>query len=104
MYCYLPITFRSYNKLGKNYQHSTINHSVKIYVNGDVHTNSIENFWSVLKRGIYGIYHSVSEKHLDRYLHEFSSRFNERKVSEQAKFEKFLTQSEKRLKYKNLIA
>lgn len=96
--------FRSYNKLGRTYQHGTINHSVRIYVNGDIHTNTIENFWSVLKRGIYGIYHSVSEKHLDRYLHEFSARFNERKVSEQAKFEKFLTQSEKRLKYKNLIA
>jgi transposase-like protein len=96
--------FTSYSKLGRTYQHSTINHSVKIYVNGDIHTNTIENFWSVLKRGIYGIYHSVSEKHLDRYLHEFSARFNERKVSEQAKFEKFLAQSEKRLKYKNLIA
>lgn len=96
--------FTSYSKLGRTYHHETINHSVKIYVNGDIHTNTIENFWSVLKRGIYGIYHSVSEKHLDRYLHEFSARFNERKVSEQAKFEKFLTQSEKRLKYKNLIA
>jgi len=57
----------------------------------------------VLKRGLYGIYHSVSEKHLDRYLNEFASRFNERKESEQHKFEKFLAQSEKRLKYKNLI-
>ncbi len=96
--------FVSYKKLGSDYTHSTINHSLKIYVNGDIHTNTIENFWSVLKRGIYGIYHSVSEKHLDRYLNEFASRFNERKVSEQVKFEKFLGQSEKRLKYKNLIA
>ncbi len=94
--------FRSYNKLGRNYQHGTINHSVRIYVNGDIHTNSIENFWSVLKRGIYGIYHSVSEKHLDRYLHEFF-RTVQRTQSKQAKFEKFLAQSERRLKYKNLI-
>jgi len=96
--------FRSYRKLGRDYVHETINHSLKLYVNGDIHTNTIENFWSVLKRGLYGIYHSVSEKHLDRYLNEFASRFNERKESEQVKFEKFLTQSGKRLKYKNLIA
>lgn len=96
--------FVSYKKLASDYTHGTINHSLRIYVHGDIHTNTIENFWSVLKRGIYGIYHNVSEKHLDRYLNEFASRFNKRKVSEQAKFEKFLTQSEKRLKYKNLIA
>jgi len=96
--------FRSYRKLGRDYVHETVNHTLKLYVNGDIHTNTIENFWSVLKRGLYGIYHSVSEKHLDRYLNEFASRFNERKESEQHKFEKFLTQSEKRLKYKNLIA
>lgn len=96
--------FSSYNKLGNAYTHNTINQSLRIYVDGDVHTNTIENFWSVLKRGIYGLYHNVSEKHLDRYLNEFSSRFNERKVSEQVKFEKFLKQSEKSLKYKNLIA
>lgn len=96
--------FRSYNKLGRDYVHQTINHTLQIYVQGDVHTNTIENFWSVLKRGLYGIYHSVSEKHLDRYLHEFANRFNTRKISEQARFEKFLAQSEKRLKYKNLIA
>jgi transposase-like protein len=96
--------FVSYNKLGRDYVHKTVNHTVKIYVSGEVHTNTIENFWSVLKRGLYGIYHSVSEKHLDRYLHEFSSRFNERKVSEQARFEKFLAHSQKRLKYKHLIA
>lgn len=96
--------FVSYNKLDRRYVHQTINHTLKIYVTGDIHTNTIENFWSVLKRGLYGIYHSVSEKHLDRYLHEFSSRFNTRKITEHARFEKFLAQSEKRLKYKNLIA
>src|SRR5262249_2923243 len=96
--------FKSYRKLGRDYIHETINHSLKLYVNGDIHTNTIENFWSVLKRGLYGIYHSVSEKHLERYLNEFASRFNERHSSEQAKLEKFLTQSEKMLKYENLIA
>lgn len=93
-----------YKTLGKRFVHNTVNHNIRIYVDGDIHTNTIENFWSVLKRGLYGIYHSVSAKHLDRYLHEFSSRFNERNVSEQVRFEKFLLQSEKRLAYKNLIA
>lgn len=93
-----------YGNLGRNYSHHKVNHTLKVYVNGDAHTNTIENFWSVLKRGLYGIYHSVSEKHLERYLHEFSSRFNERKVSSQFRFEKFLIQSERRLKYKSLIA
>jgi transposase-like protein len=96
--------FSSYKGLGNTYTHNTINHSLRIYVDGDIHTNTIENFWSVLKRGIYGVYHNVSDKHLDRYLNEFSSRFNERKVSEPVKFEKFLRQSEKRLTYKKLIA
>jgi transposase-like protein len=93
-----------YGNLNKTYTHSTVNHTLKIYVNGDAHTNTIENFWSVLKRGLYGVYHSVSEKHLERYLNEFSNRFNERHSSAQGKFEKFLAQSERRLKYKNLIA
>ena len=95
---------RVYDRLGKNYTHNRVNHTLKVYVQGDIHTNTIENFWSVLKRGIYGIYHSVSEKHLERYLHEFSQRFNERHLTSQARFEKFLVRSDKRLKYEDLIA
>lgn len=93
-----------YNPLGKAYSHDTVNHLLKIYVAGEVHTNTIESFWALLKRGIYGVYHQVSEKHFDRYLNEFASRFNSRKISEQDRIEKFLAQSERRLKYKNLIA
>jgi transposase-like protein len=94
----------AYGGLSRNYAHNKVNHSLKVYVNGDAHTNTIENFWSVLKRGLYGIYHSVSEKHLERYLNEFSSRYNERKLSSQARFEGFLTQSQRRLRYKSLIS
>ncbi len=94
----------AYNSLGSKYTHGTVTHSVRIYVDGNIHTNTIENFWSVLKRGLYGIYHSVSEKHLERYLHEFSSRFNERHAGSEEKFNKFLTQSEKRLTYQKLIS
>lgn len=94
-----------YGSLGKNYEHNKVNHTLKVYVNGDAHTNTIENFWSVLKRGIYGIYHSVSEKHLERYLEEFANRFNERHNTPKGKFVTFLDRSsKKRLKYKTLIA
>lgn len=96
---------RVYGTLEKKYTHSRVNHTLKVYVNGDAHTNTIENFWSVLKRGIYGIYHSVSEKHLERYLDEFANRFNERQSTNQGRFEKFVNQSpDKRLKYKDLIS
>ena len=63
---------------GQNYQHRRINHSQKIYVTGDVHTNTIEGFWSLVKRGIGGVYHSVSAKYLQSYLDEYSFRYNRR--------------------------
>lgn len=94
----------AYKKLGRDYVHDTINHNIKVYVSGDVHTNTIENFWSVLKRGLYGVYHQVSAKHLDKYLNEFASRFNTRRLGTEERFDTFLAQSEGRLLYKNLIA
>ncbi len=59
-------------------KHETVNHSEKEYVRGDVHTNSMENVWSLLKRSIVGSYHQVSAKHLDAYLDELEFRFNNR--------------------------
>ncbi len=59
-------------------KHETVNHSEKEYVRGDVHTNSMENVWSLLKRSIVGSYHQVSTKHLDAYLDELEFRFNNR--------------------------
>ena len=63
---------------GMGYQHKRINHSEKVYVMGDVHTNTIEGFWSLVKRGIGGVYHSVSAKFLQSYLNEYSFRYNRR--------------------------
>lgn len=91
-----------YNHLKKYYTHDNVKHSLNVYVEGGVHTNTIENFWSVLKRGLYGVYHQVSEKHLERYLDEFSARFNTRDLTSQERFEKFLEDSESVLSYKNL--
>lgn len=60
------------------YDHRRINHSTGVYVMGDVHTNTIEGFWSLVKRGIGGVYHSVSRKYLQSYLDEYSFRYNRR--------------------------
>jgi len=70
----------SYNGLEdiNGYQHRRINHSAGVYVVGDVHTNTIEGFWSLVKRGIGGVYHSVGSKYLQSYLDEYSFRYNRR--------------------------
>jgi transposase-like protein len=60
-------------------KHETVSHRRKEYVRGDVHTNTIENVWSLLKRSVAGSYHKISEKHIDRYLDELEWRFNNRK-------------------------
>lgn len=60
----------------KGYMHRVVNHSSGQYVNGSAHTNSIESVWALLKRGVYGTYHNVSPKHLNRYVDEFCYRLN----------------------------
>lgn len=52
--------------------HHSVKHSVKEYVDGMAHTNGIESFWALLKRGLYGTYHNVDKKHLQRYVNEFA--------------------------------
>jgi transposase len=61
-----------------NYRHRRIKHNARVYVRGDVHTNTIEGFWSLIKRGIGGVYHQVSQKYLQSYLDEYSFRYNRR--------------------------
>jgi transposase-like protein len=94
---------RSYNQLDEEYVHHVINHAVE-YVRGHVHTNGIENFWSLLKRTLKGTYVSVEPFHLFRYLDEQAFRFNKRKLSD---FQRFIGVVEmvtgKRLEYKQLI-
>jgi transposase len=60
------------------YKHSRVRHDQKVYVDGDVHTNTVEGFWSLLKRGISGVYHGVSTEHLQSYLDEYTFRYNNR--------------------------
>jgi transposase len=71
--------YKIYDTLGEEgYRHDRVNHAEEIYVAGDVHTNTIDGFWSLLKRGIGGVYHSVSSKHLQGYLDEYAFRYNHR--------------------------
>ena len=66
------------SRMKEGYTHKRIRHASKVYVVGDVHTNTIEGFWSLVKGGIRGVYHSVSQKYLQTYLDEFSYRYNRR--------------------------
>jgi len=73
----------------KGYNHQIVNHSQHVYARGVVHTNTIEGFWSLVKRGIGGVYHSVSPKYLQSYVNEYSFRYNHRD-SETPMFQHFL--------------
>jgi transposase-like protein len=95
--------YPGYKHLEEEFIHGVINHAVE-YVRGNVHTNGIENFWSLLKRTLKGTYVSVEPFHLFRYLDEQAFRFNKRKLTD---FQRFIGVVEmvtgKRLEYKQLI-
>ncbi len=84
--------FQGLHKRG--YHHRRVHHASRIWVRGDVHTNTIEGFWMLLKRGISGVYHSVSHKHLQSYLNEYAFRYNHRD-DEAPMFQTMLGQVEK---------
>lgn len=92
-----------YKGLEKLFGHSIIKHNENEYVNGDCHTNTMEGFWSLLKRGIVGIYHSMSAKHLQKYLDEFVFRYNTRTLNEADRFNLMLSGLATHLPYKKLI-
>lgn len=98
----------AYNGLdGLFYQHDQINHSAGEYARGDVTTNSIESVWAVMKRGIHGVYHHASPKHLGRYVDEFAFRLNDGNVKRHtlARLDSFVdATAKKRLTYAELIA
>ena len=86
-------------------RHRTVKHSVGEYVNGQAHTNGIESFWSVLKRGYYGTYHRMSLKHLDRYVGEFAGRHNDRPLDTVDQLRAIVRgMVGKRLRYRELIS
>ncbi len=97
--------FLSYRPLTRNgFEHKTVKHGQRQYVNGDAHTNTIENFWSHFKRGINGIYLHVSKKHLDKYCKEYSFRFNSRELDDYERFDLWFGRCSGRLTYGSLIS
>jgi transposase-like protein len=94
--------WEGYSGLSKSYAHITVKHKEGQYTNGAFSPNNMENFWSLLCRGIYGIYHQVSPKHLNKYCDEFAFRFNARKTSVNNRFN-FSLENSTRLPYKKLI-
>ena len=68
----------AYGNIAREHQHGVVRHSARQYVRGNIHTNNLENFWSLLKRGVVGNYHQVSKQYLPLYLAEFTFRHNHR--------------------------
>ena len=105
---------QSYKKLKALYIHKTVNHSKLEYSREDVrnwnreafkvHTNTIEGFWSLFKRGVYGIYHWTSKKHIDNYVNEYSFKYNTKKMENNQRFLYYISNiTNTKLTYKQLI-
>ena len=77
--------YGAYVGLGHDYRHASIDHTVK-YVDGRVHTNGVENFWALLKRGLHGTYVAVNPEHLFRYLDERVFTYNRRDLTDLGRF------------------
>lgn len=86
------------------YEHYSVDHSRGQHADGDVCTNTIEGFWSLLKRGIIGIYHHLSREHLQLYVNEFCFRYNTRKISDFSRFILLLRNIYYKLTYQQMIA
>ncbi len=95
--------WHGYDRVHHAYDHRTIAHAAGEYVVNGVHTNTIEGFWSLLKRGIIGIYHQTSKKHLQAYVNEFTYRYNLRGMHDSARFADMCENLSGRLTYKTLI-
>lgn len=106
-------TYSAYNDLRRNYKHRTVKHSANEYVRNEldidgrvafkIHTNTIEGFWSQVKRTILGTHHWISKKHINKYLNEMSFRYNTKEMADNDRFMEFLQMSFKKLTYKELI-
>lgn len=95
----------AYNDLWKCFKaHEVVRHDIREYVDGDKHTNTIESFWSYLKRGINGTHHSVSKTHLQKYLDEFSFRFNSRGLRDEDRFLIYVQRTKVRLTHEDMMA
>lgn len=92
-----------YRTVSKLYKHYIVDHGHGQYVNGNIYTNTIEGFWSIMKRGLIGIYNHTSRKHLQRYVNEFCFRYNYRKKDSRERFNCLLCNSKHPITYQELI-
>ena len=98
-------SLKSYHRMNERYTHSWVDHSAGQYVNGEVHTNTMENFWSCFKRSVKGTYIHIAPFHTDRYLDEQAFRYNYRKLNDAGRFETALPKifgKDKQLSYAEL--
>jgi hypothetical protein len=80
-----------FKRIGREFMgHDAVNHSVSQYVLGEAHTNTVEGFFSLLKRAVYGQFHNVSAAHLHRYLAEANFKYNTRKISDAERADELL--------------
>lgn len=95
--------FKAYDGLADEFaDHKVVNHGQGEYVNGNAHTNTLEGWFALLKRGVTGTFHHVSEEHLDRYVDEFAFRYNNREITDGERTVQALRKVEgKRLMYKD---
>lgn len=92
-----------YKKLNDEYYHYSVSHHMNEFVRGDLHTNTVEGMFSHFKRMVYGIYHQITPKHTQRYLDEFTYRYNSRKIKDAERFTVTLQNVNGRLAYKTLV-
>jgi transposase-like protein len=97
--------YLAYRRVGQAFDsHEVVKHSAGEYVRGDVHSNTIEGVWSLIRRGVMGTFHSVSRKHLPNYLNEFEFRWNTRKLNDGERIAKAIrTVDGKRLEYRESV-
>lgn len=94
----------AYTKLkSAGYKHGVVKHKIREYVNGDIHVNSLEGAWSLLKRSFRGVYHRPSKKHMEKYCKEFEFKYNTRNDSQTMRFNKMLKSSKVRVKQSEII-
>lgn len=91
-----------YKTVSKLYEHYVVDHGHGQYVDEDAYTNNIEGFWSILKRGLIGIYNHTSKKHLQRYVNEFCFRYNTRDFDDVSRFNLLLCNSNYRITFQSL--
>ena len=87
----------AYRSMSQHLPHQVVNHEVEYVRDGHIHTQTIENYWSIFKRGLYGVFHHLSDRYLGMYLHEFDFRAGSRRVTDGRRFQTLLGQTRGRL-------